>query len=119
MTTSTPEKTDGLKALETAIEKIEETIKKLGGVFQTKMAVSDLSLISLILIKLKFSFQPKVVTAIDEADLARRMERAEIENAEVDGDDDDEEEENEEGIQFNPEDEDGAEEDDEKEVEEK
>jgi translation initiation factor 2 subunit 1 len=41
MTTSTPEKTDGLKALETAIEKIEEAIKKFGGVFQIKMAVSQ------------------------------------------------------------------------------
>lgn len=40
MTTSTPEKTDGLKALENAIVKIEQTITKLGGVFQIKMAVS-------------------------------------------------------------------------------
>lgn len=44
--------------------------------------------------------QPKVVTAIDEADLARRMERAEAENAEIDGD---EEDENEEGMTFDPE----------------
>lgn len=42
--------------------------------------------------------QPKVVTAIDEADLARRMERAEMENAEVSGDED--ESENEEGMKF-------------------
>lgn len=42
--------------------------------------------------------QPKVVTATDEADLARRMERAEAENAEVDGD---EEDENEDGMTFN------------------
>lgn len=41
MTTSTPEKTDGLKALEGAIEKIEETINKLGGVFHIQMAVSS------------------------------------------------------------------------------
>lgn len=40
MTTSTPEKADGLKALESAIEKIRETIEKLGGVFSTHMAVS-------------------------------------------------------------------------------
>jgi len=71
MTTSTPEKADGLKALENAIEKIRETITKLGGVFNVNMA-------------------PKVVTAIDEADLARRMERAEAENAEIDGDEDEE-----------------------------
>lgn len=39
MTTSTPEKVDGLKALEGAIEKINETINKLGGVFKVQMAV--------------------------------------------------------------------------------
>jgi len=78
MTTSTPEKVDGLKALEGAIEKINETINKLGGVFKVQMA-------------------PKVVTATDEADLARRMERAEAENAEIDGDEDEEEEE---GMKF-------------------
>jgi len=78
MTTSTPEKADGLKALEDAIERIKETITKLGGVFTVNMA-------------------PKVVTATDEADLARRMERAEAENAQVDGDDEDE---NEDGMTF-------------------
>lgn len=31
-----------------------------------------------------------MVTATDEADLARRMERAEAENAEIDGDEDEE-----------------------------
>lgn len=41
--------------------------------------------------------QPKVVTATDEADLDRRMERAELENAQVDGDDEDE---NEDGMTF-------------------
>lgn len=38
-----------------------------------------------------------MVTATDEADLARRMERAEAENAEVDGDSDEEEDE---GIKY-------------------
>lgn len=37
--------------------------------------------------------QPKVVTATDEAELARQMERAEAENAEVAGDDSEGEEE--------------------------
>nr|CAG4641033.1 EOG090X09RW [Eulimnadia texana] len=69
MTTQTPEKQDGLKALGTAIEKIQEVIKSLGGNFNIQMA-------------------PKVVTATDEADLARQMERAEMENTEVGGDDD-------------------------------
>lgn len=40
MTTSTPEKADGLQALENAIEKVRETITKLGGVFTVKMAVN-------------------------------------------------------------------------------
>lgn len=59
----------------------------------------------IVLVDLSISFvsfsihtQPKVVTATDEADLARRMERAEAENAEVDGD---EEDENEDGMTFN------------------
>ncbi|XP_055595291.1 eukaryotic translation initiation factor 2 subunit 1 [Uranotaenia lowii] len=90
MTTSTPEKADGLKALESAIVKIQETIENLGGVFKVQMA-------------------PKVVTATDEAELARKMERAEAENAEVDGDDG--EDEDEEGISYNQEGEDGEDED--------
>lgn len=85
MTTSTPEKADGIKALENAIENIQKTILKYDGEFKIQMA-------------------PKVVTAIDEADLARRMERAEAENAEVAGDDDEEEDEEEqEGIKFDEE----------------
>lgn len=44
MTTSTPEKVDGLKALEGAIEKISDTISKLGGVFKVQMAVSQFDL---------------------------------------------------------------------------
>ena len=43
---------------------IEKRIKESGGSFVIQMA-------------------PKVVTATDEADLARQMERAELENAEV------------------------------------
>lgn len=73
VTTSTPEKADGLKLLTEACNTIEEHIKKSGGNFNMLMA-------------------PKVVTATDEADLAKQMERAEMENAEVSGDDDDDEE---------------------------
>ncbi|KAL4708659.1 hypothetical protein ACJJTC_008185 [Scirpophaga incertulas] len=72
MTTSTPEKSDGLKTLQDATENIKETILAAGGVFNIQMA-------------------PKVVTATDEAELARQMERAEAENAEVAGDSADEE----------------------------
>lgn len=39
MTTSTPEKQDGLKVLNDAIEKIKITINELGGVFNVQMAV--------------------------------------------------------------------------------
>ncbi|EEB19101.1 eukaryotic translation initiation factor 2 subunit alpha, putative [Pediculus humanus corporis] len=74
MTTSTPEKQEGVKALSDAIVKIEETIKSLGGVFHVQMP-------------------PKVVTALDEAELMRQMERAAAENEEVAGDDDDEDDE--------------------------
>ena len=37
------------------------------------------------------TFQPKVVTDIDEAELAKRLEQHERENEEVPGDDDEEE----------------------------
>lgn len=40
MTTSTPEKQDGLKALNDAIEVIQNKITSLGGVFNIQMAVS-------------------------------------------------------------------------------
>lgn len=64
VTTSTPEKADGLQVLEQSCAVIEEHIKKAGGSFN-------------------FQMRPKVVTATDEADLAKQMERAELENAEV------------------------------------
>ncbi|KAI4468200.1 eukaryotic translation initiation factor 2 subunit 1 [Holotrichia oblita] len=74
MTTSTPEKQDGLKILNDAIVAIKKKIADYGGVFNIQMA-------------------PKVVTATDEAELVKQMERAEAENAEVAGDDDEEEQE--------------------------
>jgi len=74
MTTTTLERSDGLKALENAIEQVGNTIRNAGGVFNIHMA-------------------PKVVTDIDEMELAKQMERAEAENAEIAGDDDDEEDE--------------------------
>lgn len=40
MTTSTPEKQDGLKILNEAIEKIRIKITDLGGAFNIQMAVS-------------------------------------------------------------------------------
>lgn len=73
VTTSTPEKQVGLEVMTEACKAIEEKIKTAGGLFNTVMA-------------------PKIVTATDEADLAKQLERAEMENAEVSGDDDDDEE---------------------------
>jgi len=105
VTTSTPERQEGLVLLQQAINKIEETIRSLGGSFSVQMAVKLLFYIWCIFIIIhldmngkKFilpsKFQPKVVTALDEAELARQMEKAELENFEVDGDDDDEDDEN-------------------------
>ena len=48
MTTSTPEKQDGLKALNDAIIKIEEKIKEMGGVFTIQLAVRYQILYSLL-----------------------------------------------------------------------
>lgn len=39
MTTATPEKAEGLKALQTACDEIQKTITEFNGVFQIKMAV--------------------------------------------------------------------------------
>merc|ERR1711894_561748 len=64
ITTSTPEKQEGLEILNKACKAIEERISTSGGSFNIKMA-------------------PKVVTATDEADLAKQLEKAEQENAEV------------------------------------
>jgi translation initiation factor 2 subunit 1 len=55
---------DGLNVMNLACAAIESKIKAAGGTYNVQMA-------------------PKVVTAMDEADLARQLERAEMENAEV------------------------------------
>lgn len=76
MTTNTIEKQQGLSALEGAIVQVENKIKSFGGILKIKMA-------------------PKIVTDVEEADLARQLEAAEDQLREVAGDDDDEEEEEE------------------------
>merc|ERR1712241_696533 len=73
MTTSTTEKGDGLRIMEEACKAVEDRITGIGGAFN-------------------FHMKPRVVTATDEADLAKQLERAEQENAEVGGDEDSEEE---------------------------
>lgn len=57
MTTSTPEKADGLKALENAIERIRETITKLGGVFTVNMAVCRFSISIAVNRQKEYSFE--------------------------------------------------------------
>merc|ERR1711874_479879 len=69
MTTQTTEKQDGLKALEAAIVNVKDKITSYGGTLSIKMA-------------------PKIVTDVEEADLARQLEKAEEENREVGGDSD-------------------------------
>lgn len=59
-----------------------------------------------------YIFQPKVVTATDEAELVKQMERAELENAEVAGDDDEDEDEEEGQIYSENEDKDDKEDED-------
>ncbi|CAB4064900.1 EIF2S1 [Lepeophtheirus salmonis] len=73
ITTSTPEKVEGLRVMQEACDAIKSKIGEYGGSFNIQMA-------------------PKVVTATDEEDLAKQLERAERENAEVSGDEDEEEE---------------------------
>eukprot|EP00096_Caligus_rogercresseyi_P016461 TRINITY_DN912_c0_g1_i1.p1 TRINITY_DN912_c0_g1~~TRINITY_DN912_c0_g1_i1.p1 ORF type:complete len:353 (+),score=152.83 TRINITY_DN912_c0_g1_i1:43-1059(+) len=73
ITTSTPEKVEGLELMQKACEAIKDKISEYGGSFNIQMA-------------------PKVVTATDEEDLAKQLERAERENAEVSGDEDEDEE---------------------------
>merc|ERR1712156_534590 len=73
MTTSTTEKAEGLKLMEEACQAVQDRIGASGGSFNIQMA-------------------PKVVTATDEADLAKQMAKAEEEKAEASGDDDEDEE---------------------------
>ncbi|KAG8178621.1 hypothetical protein JTE90_016283 [Oedothorax gibbosus] len=68
-TTTTMEKAEGLKALQDAIAVIEKTIKASDGVFNVLVP-------------------PKVVTDLDEAELARQLDKLEMQNAEVSGDSD-------------------------------
>ncbi|KAL5016081.1 hypothetical protein ScPMuIL_005670 [Solemya velum] len=69
MTTQTLERTEGLAVLNQAISQIKATIEDAGGMFNIQQ-------------------QPRVVSDIDEAELARQLQQLEDENREVDGDDD-------------------------------
>ncbi|GIY59812.1 eukaryotic translation initiation factor 2 subunit 1 [Caerostris extrusa] len=91
-TTTTMEKADGLKSLQEAINKIQTKIKDYEGVFNivTAKNVSTNSEGQGVVVVLK------VLTDIDEAELARQFDKLEMENAEVSGDSDEEESEDEE-----------------------
>lgn len=73
VTTQTLDRTVGLQRVEEALVKIRQSIEAEGGKFSVKM-------------------QPKVVSDVDELELAERMERLKKENEEVSGDEDSEEE---------------------------
>ncbi|KAF8793744.1 eukaryotic translation initiation factor 2 subunit 1-like [Argiope bruennichi] len=79
-TTTTMEKSDGLKALQNALNEIQNKIKEYDGVFNVVTA-------------------PKVLTDLDEAELARHFDKLEMENAEVSGDEDEEDESEDEKIE--------------------
>lgn len=72
VTSSSLDRDEGVKLLQEVIDKIKISIESFKGRFKVKMA-------------------PKVVTDLDEAELARQMEQMEAENEQVAGDTDSEE----------------------------
>jgi len=72
ITTQTMDREEGLRLLNVALEKIQESIKGAGGIFNIQQAA-------------------KVVTDLDDEELAKKLNQLELENQEVSGDDDDEE----------------------------
>lgn len=71
VTTSTPEKPEGIALLQDAIKRIKETIISLGGSYNVIL-------------------EPKVVTALDEEEFEKRLNDLDNQNKEVAADDDDE-----------------------------
>lgn len=69
VTMTTLDKDKGLEKLNEALQAIEKSIKAAGGIFNIQHA-------------------PKVVTDMDESELAKRLDQLERENMEVDGDED-------------------------------
>lgn len=69
VTTTTLDKDKGIEKLNEALKAIETSIKAAGGIFSVQHA-------------------PKVVTDVDDTELAKRLDQLERENAEVDGDED-------------------------------
>ncbi|ESP05413.1 hypothetical protein LOTGIDRAFT_205563 [Lottia gigantea] len=71
VTTQTLERSEGLEILNKAIEAIKESIESDKGVFSVQQA-------------------PRVVSDLEEFELAQQLEKLELQNAEVAGDDDEE-----------------------------
>ena len=69
VTTQTMEREEGIKLLQTCLDKIKETIEAKGGIFAVQQP-------------------PKVVTDMDDAELAKKLDLLELANQEVAGDDD-------------------------------
>lgn len=88
VTTQTLERTDGLNMLNSALQAIKASIEEAGGMFNIQL-------------------QPKVVSDIDEQELANKLQQLEDENREVSGDDDDDEDDDEKSENSEPEDDQG------------
>lgn len=84
VTTQTLERSDGLNMLNAALQAIKASIEEAGGMFNVQL-------------------QPKVVSDIDEQELAKQLQQLEDENREVSGDDDEEEDDNEKSEDSEPE----------------
>lgn len=74
VTTQTMEREEGIALLQKALDTIKECIEAAGGIFAVQQA-------------------PKVVTDVDEAELAKKLDQLELLNQEVAGDDDEDDDE--------------------------
>ncbi|XP_046855087.1 eukaryotic translation initiation factor 2 subunit 1-like isoform X1 [Xenia sp. Carnegie-2017] len=112
--TTTMNREEGLKALETSIKAIEEVIMNKKGTFVLQQAINPISPPTYVVTTTTMNLEeglkaletsieevimnkigtfvlqqaPKVVTDMDEADFAKELEKLERQNAEVDGDGD-------------------------------
>ena len=87
VTTSTMDKDNGLASVRNALDVVKDAIEKQGGKFALKEDVRFQCCSTHYLY-----FQIRVVSDMDEAELKRRLELAELEGDEEDNSDEDEEE---------------------------
>lgn len=98
ITSTSLDRDEGVKTLQAVIDRIKESIEKSKGRFKVKM-------------------EPKAITDLDEAELARELEKLNEENEEVSGDDDEDEDEDNENESGDGADEEDHDEEDEEEIE--